>query len=197
MKRLLLTLTAIAAIALFAGPVMAADDEVIIVDGIEFENMSAYLSSDYFKENGKRCGTIVGEFETPGDNPMLPFDPSDCAVITRPLDDYIPATVIEIPVVVHNITASNGVTGLLSDATIISQIVVLNEDFRALAGTPGAPGYDTMIQFALATTDPDGNPTDGITRTANNTYFADGGGYYNVLAWDPQQELLMTLIRST
>lgn len=62
-----------------------------------------------------------------------------------------------------------------------SQIDVLNQDFgryNSDAGNtpPVFPAADTGIQFCLATVDPDGNPTDGITRYAfdgsfpNNAY---------------------------
>jgi hypothetical protein len=82
--------------------------------------------------------------------------------------------IFRIPVVVHVVhnTASGAVGGAnngnISDAQIASQIVVLNEDYRRAPGTPGfnnsAIGADTGIEFFLATTDPQGNPTTGITR---------------------------------
>jgi hypothetical protein len=68
-----------------------------------------------------------------------------------------------------------------------TQIDILNEDFLALPGTNGEEGTDAQIQFRLASTDPEGNPTTGITRTCNTTYFNDGGGYWNELAWDPHR----------
>ena len=83
----------------------------------------------------------------------------------------------EIPVVVHVVYRNS--TENISDAQIESQIAVLNEDFRATnpdrSSTP-APFEpligDARISFRLATTDPDGNPTDGITRTSTgNTSF--------------------------
>lgn len=54
-----------------------------------------------------------------------------------------------------------------------SQITVLNEDFRRTnsdaSNTPSVfPAADVEIEFCLASTDPDGNPTDGITRYATN-----------------------------
>ena len=75
----------------------------------------------------------------------------------------------EIPVVVHVVHRTDADN--LSDAQIASQIDVLNEDYAAtnkdLENVPGAftgvigtPG----LRFALATTDPSGAPTDGITR---------------------------------
>ena len=76
-----------------------------------------------------------------------------------------------IPTVVHVVysTAAQNI----SDAQIQSQIAVLNRDYRqknADVGTvPVAFGTfvaDARIEFQLATTDPSGNPTNGITRTS-------------------------------
>ena len=80
----------------------------------------------------------------------------------------------QIPVVVHVVYRS--ATENISNAQIDSQITVLNADFRATnadkASTPTAfQGLigDARVTFKLATTDPDGNPTDGITRTSTTT----------------------------
>ena len=54
----------------------------------------------------------------------------------------------------------------ISDEQILSQLSVLNEEFE-----------DSKIQFCLAVRDPDGNPTNGITRTDmsyNNDYLTNG-----------------------
>ena len=76
----------------------------------------------------------------------------------------------EIPVVVH-VVYRNAAENI-SDAQIESQIKVLNEDFRKknsdVSHTPApfAPlTGDARVTFKLATVDPDGNATDGITRT--------------------------------
>ena len=115
--------------------------------------------------------------------------PTDCAYSsTNPTSQYESTFLFLVPVVFHVIRHSNG-QGNLSAAQVQSQIDILNEDFRGLPGTPGAPGYDTMIQFYLATVDPDGRPTTGITFSTNNTWFNDGGQYYNSLAWDPHRYL--------
>ncbi|MEA2583253.1 MAG: hypothetical protein QOF33_1338 [Thermomicrobiales bacterium] len=84
------------------------------------------------------------------------------------------AGVTRIPVVVHvvwNTQAQN-----ISDAQIQSQIDVLNQDFRRTnadaAQVPGAwqgIAADSRVEFFLATTDPNGNPTNGITRTQTQT----------------------------
>lgn len=78
--------------------------------------------------------------------------------------------VITIPVVVHVIHSGQavGTAPNIADGQVESQITVMNQDFRRMAGTPGfnnsAVGADTMIQFALAKVDPNGNPTNGIDR---------------------------------
>lgn len=78
--------------------------------------------------------------------------------------------VFSIPVVVHVIHNGDAVgTGEnISDEQILSQITVLNQDYRRLAGTPGfntnPVGADVGIEFCLAQRDPDGLATTGIVR---------------------------------
>lgn len=80
------------------------------------------------------------------------------------------AGVITIPVVVHVIHSGQavGVAPNITDSQALSQITAMNNDFRRAAGTRGANtspvGADTMIQFALAKQDPDGNPTNGVNH---------------------------------
>lgn len=78
-------------------------------------------------------------------------------------------TVVTIPVVVHvvHFTPQENI----SDEQIFSQIAVLNEDYRRLnanANTvppPFAPfAADVELAFCLAGTDPEGQPSTGITR---------------------------------
>lgn len=75
-----------------------------------------------------------------------------------------------IPVVVHVIHSGQavGTDKNISDARVLSQITVLNQDYRKIIGTPGNGtnplGVDTEIEFCLAQTDPNGNPTNGINR---------------------------------
>ncbi|GBD88388.1 pregnancy-associated plasma protein-A [bacterium BMS3Abin03] len=76
-------------------------------------------------------------------------------------------TITVIPVVVHVVYHTEEEN--ISDPMIYSQIDVLNEDYRKMPGTNGwnnnPVGADTKYEFRMATVDPDGNPTDGITRT--------------------------------
>lgn len=77
---------------------------------------------------------------------------------------------ITIPVVVH--VLYNNASENISDAQIQSQIDVLNQAFtRTNPDIYNVPSpflgisMDPMIQFCLAVRDPNGNPTNGITRT--------------------------------
>ena len=107
---------------------------------------------------------------------------------------------LTIPVVVHvvwNTSSEN-----IPDEQIFSQIDVLNEDFRRLnEDTINTPemflgvAADVEIEFCMAGTDPDGNPTNGITRTettissfpvGNTMKFASSGGQD---AWPTDQYL--------
>jgi hypothetical protein len=119
-------------------------------------------------------------------------DPADCALSTsNPSADYDPTFVLRIQVVVHIIQDSACSAGALTDAQVASQITVMNEDFRALAGTPGAGGVDSGIEFVLATIDPEGEPTTGITRDCNSAWYTDPSPcpYCAALAWDPTRYL--------
>ena len=84
--------------------------------------------------------------------------------------------VIRIPVVIHIIhnQQDGAIKGMnIPDEQIFSQIKVLNEDYRRKEGTMGynnnPVGADTHIEFFLASKDPQGNPTTGITRTYSST----------------------------
>lgn len=106
----------------------------------------------------------------------------------------------KIPVVVHVVWKTPAQN--ISDAQINSQIAVLNEDFRkknsdiSSVPAPFAPlAGDSRIEFELAKTDPQGNPTTGITRTETDeddfsgddaVKFASSGGHD---AWDRDEYL--------
>ncbi len=83
------------------------------------------------------------------------------------------APIIYVPIVVHIIHNGEniGVGANLSEERILAQIDILNQDFLAMNAnynnTPaqwqGAIG-SADIQFCMAITDPNGDPTNGITR---------------------------------
>lgn len=109
--------------------------------------------------------------------------------------------IITIPVVVHVIykTANQNV----SDAQIHSQIAALNEDFRLFNADSLDDTHpfwtftaDAQIEFCLASVDPNGNATTGITRTLTTISAFTGedgaekytstGGHDN---WNPSKYL--------
>ncbi len=78
-----------------------------------------------------------------------------------------------IPVVVHVIHsgAEVGEDTNIATSKILSQLEVMNEDYRRMnADVTNTPNLfsdiaaDSEIEFCLASVDPDGNPTNGITR---------------------------------
>ena len=94
-----------------------------------------------------------------------------------PEKEYLKTT-ITIPIVIHiihrNTHLSIGSGTNISDEQIEDQIRILNEDFSQTNPEFPNPPRSTFInnagnpdlQFCLATTDPNGNPTNGITRTS-------------------------------
>ncbi len=108
--------------------------------------------------------------------------------------------VVTIPVVFHVVYRNESEN--LSEAALLSQLEVLNADFRRQnADTVNTPDYfrpfaaDTKIQFCLAAVNPQGDATNGITRTqtstsfgyiSDNVKFTDRGG---MDAWDRNQYL--------
>ena len=78
--------------------------------------------------------------------------------------------VYTIPVVVHVVHNGEpiGTGPNISDDQVLSQIQVLNEDFRRLFGTRGynthPDGADVEVEFCLAKQTPDGCTTNGINR---------------------------------
>jgi Pregnancy-associated plasma protein-A/Secretion system C-terminal sorting domain len=127
----------------------------------------------------QRCGTSEHMIKMRQNNPL--FDKAMQKAektMEKYLDKQAPSpssaqrvqVVVTIPVVVHVVykTAIQNI----SDAQIISQIEVLNEDFRRLnADTSNTPSYfqgvaaDVEIEFCLAQRDPSGAATNGIVRT--------------------------------
>lgn len=161
-------------------PFRVKADGSVTVDGHVFQDLKEYIHSDYFREAGKRCGTDHRRLER-WQNTIPRGSASDCSnYITTIKSEYYPSATYTIPVVFHVIYNSSG-TGNISNELINDQITVLNEDFGAKAGTKGAAGYNTKIQFSLA----------GITRTQNDSWFNDEDelAYKTTLGWDQSKYL--------
>ncbi|MEM7656955.1 MAG: T9SS type A sorting domain-containing protein [Bacteroidota bacterium] len=108
--------------------------------------------------------------------------------------------VYTVPTVFHVVW--NTMDDSISEAQVLSQLRIMNEDFRRLnpdtSNTPAdflPVAGDMGIEFCLATFDPDGDPTTGITYTfTNETSFGIGDGVKSaasggVDAWPTDQYL--------
>ncbi len=128
-------------------------------------------------------------------------------------DNYPELTnsVITIPVVVHVIHKQNHNLGIgtnIPQIQIDDAIRILNEDYRKLNPEfPNPPrntftnyAGDAGLEFCLATTDENGNPTTGVTRTSTNktSFDADDNTDANAMkrtalggndGWDPLRYL--------
>ncbi len=106
--------------------------------------------------------------------------------VSRMSTTTIPVHVI----IVHPPGQSVGSGANLSFNHVMSQIDVLNEDFRRLnsdaSNTPAVfSAADSEIEFCLATVDPDGLTTDGITRYATNQNFDNNeSSIKSATGWD-------------
>ncbi len=173
---------------------------------------ACFLGSLTFAQAQRQCGT-------PDVEQMLSISPKELREKFHKIEDHTTdfvrnfkqdknTGVIIIPVVVHvvyNNTAQN-----ITDAMIQSQINILNADFRRTnadkTNTPSAfagVASDFEIEFKMATRDPQGNPTTGITRTSTTkTFFEYGGADAQGVfvkqattggkdAWDPRYYLNM------
>ena len=130
-----------------------------------------------------RCGTVENEKLLQAKNPKrlnrTQFEdwltPIVEAQKKNNLTHKTGITIFTIPVVIHVIhdgdainTSSSHTSENISDAQAISQITVLNQDFRKMSETPGygTTGYqlgvDCQINFVLAKQDPFGVLTNGI-----------------------------------
>lgn len=104
--------------------------------------------------------------------------------------------VVTIPVVVHVIHSGQAISNSgrnITDERILSQITVLNQDFRRMLNTPGynsnPVGADVEIEFCLAKTNPTGGATTGIDRVNLGTTVWNNSNVESILKpqtiWDP------------
>lgn len=128
-----------------------------------------------------KCATVEYEASLLKKNPKRPglqqfeqwLAPKTAAVKARRLQKNNPPdnnNVVTIPVVVHVLHNGDavGTDENIADAQILSQITVLNQDFRKMMGTNGfntnPVGADMEIEFCLAQQDEAGILTTGIVR---------------------------------
>ena len=106
-----------------------------------------------------------------------------------------------IPVVVHVIHANGNEN--ISKAQILSQIAVLNRDFRRLAAdTAQTPGpfkniaADSEIEFRMATIDPSGDCTEGINRIYSTSTVYARDNVKSLIYWPSNKYLNIWIVKS-
>jgi len=128
-----------------------------------------------FPDGTKRCATMEMDSIRRANNPALPSLEEREAWLQSKITEYLlnksnKATIVTIPVIVHVIHNGDaiGVNENISDAQVMSQIDVLNQDYRRMTGTNGfnsnPVGADVEIEFCLAQFDTLGNAINGIDR---------------------------------
>ncbi len=166
-------------------------------------------------ENGViRCHTMEMDSIRRSQNPKLPTLEQEEEWLQKKIAEHkdkygdtkgqkLP--VLTIPVVIHVIHNGDAVGSgeNIADGQAISQITVMNEDFRKMMGTNGhntnPVGADIEIEFCLAQVDPMGNPTNGIDRvnTGVDSYNSTGAveTMKTTTIWDPTQYMNIWSVR--
>lgn len=108
-------------------------------------------------------------------------------------------TIMYIPVVFH-VIHQNGMENI-TQAQIMDQIRILNEDFRKKAGTNGnksteATATDMEMEFRLAQTDPNGNRHDGINRIESALTENARDNVKSLIQWNPRKYLNVWVVKT-
>jgi hypothetical protein len=104
---------------------------------------------------------------------------------------------VEIPIVFH-IIHQNGPENI-ADSVLITEVMRLNQRFSNTGMFNYADGVNINIQFCLASIDPYGNPTTGITRTVSPLTNMPPGGdvaVKNLNRWNPYRYLNVWLVNN-
>jgi len=153
-----------------------------------------------FAQKPAACGTDELYSQRKNVNPLLKLleDRADIEAVSYKLSFNKANGIIYIPVVFH-IIHNDGFENI-SQAQIMNQIGILNQDFRKKAGTPGfstdVVSSDFQIEFRLAQYDPEGIKSDGILRIKDiNTSSADDG-IKSLSYWDSEKYLNIWVVRT-
>ena len=112
-----------------------------------------------------------------------------------------PQALVTLPVVVH-IIHNNGPENI-SDTRALTAIQHLNEAFANTGYYNPVDGVNTNIQFCLAQRDPNGNPTNGITRNVSAytnmngpSFYSDDQNVKNINRWNPKCYINIWIVNS-
>lgn len=163
-------MSAFKSLALFACLAMFFAGYSFLGDG---ENSSSQLNKH------RTCATVEFNELQMQQNPEFRENRKRIEEFTKNYTHSEGRLLVTIPVVFH--VVYNTAQQNLSDAQILSQLAVLNQDYARLnLDTNLIPAVwkpiaaNTQIQFCLAQRDPNGNPTSGITRTSTSVTAFNG-----------------------
>ena len=174
---------------------------------------TSVLAQESISETGFiRCSSEEYDLNLRSKYPSLPSKDELESLLAPKVAEYkalvaagkAPTVVLTIPVVIHVIHNGEavGTAPNITDTQVLSQITVMNEDFRKLAGTPGdGAGVDVEIEFCLAVVDPAGVPTSGINRVnlgqASWSTADINGTVKPTTIWDPSLYMNMWSVNFT
>ncbi len=168
-----------------------------------------FLSKALMAQELKFCGQTHAQERIKSKNPKLYDQVLETA---KELEEFTAkyalqksnerGTVYVIPVVFH-IIHNNGIENI-SNEQVYDAVRVLNEDFRKLNADTSdivqafkAIAGDSEIEFRMAQKDPQGNCTNGITRTASmETYLGEMPSTSDVSRWPRENYLNVWVVNS-
>jgi PKD repeat protein len=168
--------------------------------------LDGYSQGDYTETDRKHCGTAAINNQRLADNPWIQTIIDDQNKLSKEneknhVSNKSGIISYTIPVVYH-VIHDNGAENV-SKATIEASIQNLNEDFQKLnadisqvvAAFTGIAA-DCEIQFRLAHKDPNGNCTEGITRTQSTQTYTAGEGVKSLVNWNTTKYLNIWVVHT-
>jgi hypothetical protein len=112
-------------------------------------------------QNNSRHPTLRGEFN----QKEIQLNNLAYQYLQQNVGNIINGSTVEIPIVFH-IIHQNGPENI-ADSVLVTEVMRINQRFSNSGMFNYADGVNVNIQFCLASIDPYGNPTTGITRTVS------------------------------
>lgn len=162
------------------------------------------LATSYSQDATHYCGTDQAVKEHMKENPNYSANQKKLESFTKAFTNNNKAkqgNLYIIPIVfhvIHNFGPEN-----ISEQQILDGLKIINDDFRKLNDDTSSIdsafkgiAADSEIEFRLAQKDPDGNCTNGITRTASTQTYTADDGVKSLVRWPNERYLNVWLVQS-
>ncbi len=159
---------------------------------INAQNITNKCGEDYVKQ---QVSAATGSYENTRNSFFETIDP----ILKQ--TDQPEGVIYKIPVIVHIIyqTAEDNITR----EQVLDAISVLNRDYRRLNADTSITraifkpvAADTEIEFVLAKLDPQGNCTEGITRTFSNLSANASDNVKSLIHWDNKKYVNIWVVKN-